>query len=100
MERIEKYYEEIGKIIKDLTFSYVDKQGELWDDRKKKWEKKLITKLDDTSWQKEFLEMKSHSTSDVRLLMQGAKGFREAWHLGTLHEEYKIMKRREHQQQQ
>ena len=35
MERIEKYYEEIGKIIKDLTFSYVDKQDELWDDRKK-----------------------------------------------------------------
>ena len=34
MERIEKYYEEIGKIIKDLTFSYVDKQGEIWDDRK------------------------------------------------------------------
>ena len=34
MERIEKFYEEIGKIIKDLTFSYVDKQGELWDDRK------------------------------------------------------------------
>ena len=61
---------------------------------------KLITKLDETSWQKEFLEMKSHSTSDVRLLMQGAKGFREAWHLGSLHEEYKIMKRREHQQQQ
>ena len=99
MERIEKYYEEIGKIIKDLTFSYVDKQGELWDDRKRMREN-LITKLDDTSWQKEFLEMKSHSTSDVRLLMQGAKGFREAWHLGTLHEEYKIMKRREHQQQQ
>ena len=35
MERIEKYYEEIGKIIKDLTFSYLDKQGVLWDDRKK-----------------------------------------------------------------
>ena len=35
MERIEKFYEEIGKIIKDLTFSYVDKQGKLWDDRKK-----------------------------------------------------------------
>ena len=60
----------------------------------------LITKLNDTSWQKEFLEMKSHSTSDVRLLMQGAKGFRDAWHLGSLHEEYIIMKRREHQQQQ
>lgn len=100
MELIEKYYEEIEKIIKDLTFSYVDKQGELWDDRVKKMGENLITKLDDTSWRKEFLEMKSHSTSDVRLLMQGAKGFREAWHLGTLHEEYKIMKRREHQKQQ
>ena len=100
MEWIEKYYEEIGKITKYLTFSYVDKQDDLWDNRKKRMGENLITKLDDTSWQKEFLEMKSHSTSDVRLLMQGAKGFREAWHLGTLHEEYKIMKRREHQQQQ
>jgi len=27
MEQIEKFYEEIGKIIKDLTFSYIDKQG-------------------------------------------------------------------------
>ena len=99
MERIEKDYEAMGKTIKDLTFFYMDKQGEFWDDKKRKKEN-LITKVDDTSWQKEFLEMKSHSTSDVRLLMQGAKGFREAWHLGTLHEEYKIMKRREHQQQQ
>ena len=88
----------MGKSIKDLTLSYMDKLGVLCDDKKK--EKNLITKLDDTSWQKEFLEMKSHSTSDVRLLMQGAKGFRDAWHLGSLHEEYKIMKRREHQQQQ
>ena len=96
---IEKDDEAMGKAIKDLTFSYMDKLGVLWDD-KKRMEENLITKLDDTSWQKEFLEMKSHSTSDVRLLMQGAKGFREAWHLGSLHEEYKIMKRREHQQQQ
>ena len=88
----------MGKAIKDLTFSYMDKLGVLWDYKKK--EKNLITKLDNTSWQKEFLEMKSHSTSDVRLLMQGAKGFRDAWHLGSLHEEYKIMKRREYQQQQ
>ena len=88
----------MGKSIKDLTLSYMDKLGVLWDDKKK--EKNLITKLDDTSWQKEFLEMKSHSTSDVRLLMQGAKGFRDAWHLGSLHEEYKIMKRRKHQQPQ
>ena len=29
----------MGKAIKYLTFSYVDKQGELWDDRKKEWEK-------------------------------------------------------------
>ena len=84
------------KTIEDLTSSYMDKLGVLWDD-KKRMEENLITKLDDTSWQKEFLEMKSHSTSDVRLLMQGAKGFREAWHLGSLQEEYKIMKRREHQ---
>ena len=35
MERIEKYYEEIVEIIKDLTFSYMDKRRELWDDRKK-----------------------------------------------------------------
>ena len=42
MERIEKYYEEIVKIIKDLTFSYIDKRGELWDDRKRMREN-LIT---------------------------------------------------------
>ena len=60
----------------------------------------LITKLNDTSWQKEFLEMKSHSTSDVRLLMQGAKGFKDAWRLGSLHEEYKRMKKQAEQQQQ
>ena len=36
MERIEKYYGEIGKIIKDLTISYMDKRVDnLWDDRKK-----------------------------------------------------------------
>ena len=89
----------MGKDNKRINFFYMDKLGVLWDD-KKGMDENLITKLDDTSWQKEFLEMKSHSHSDVRLLMQGAKGFREAWHLGSLHEEYKIMKRREHQQQQ
>ena len=57
----------------------------------------MITKWDEDAWQKEFLEMKSHSPSDARLLMQGAKGFRDSWHLGSLHEEYKIMKRREYQ---
>ena len=66
----------------------------------KRMRENLITKLDNTFWQKEFLDMKPHSTSDVRLIMQGAKGLREALHLGSLYEEYKIMKRREHQQQQ
>ena len=39
MEQIEKDYEAMGKTIKDLTFSYMDKRGELWDDRKKKGRK-------------------------------------------------------------
>ena len=54
-----------------------------------------MTKWDDTSWQKEFLEMKSHSPSDIKLLMEGSKGFRGAWRLGSLHQEYKILKRKE-----
>ena len=59
----------------------------------------MSTKWDDTSWQKEFLEMKSHPSSDLRLLMEGAKGFRDAWHLGSLHEEYKRLKKRKEEQQ-
>ena len=59
----------------------------------------MSTKWDDTSWQKEFLEMKSHPPSDVRLLMEGPKGFRDAWHLGSLHEEYKRLKKRKEEQQ-
>ncbi len=59
----------------------------------------MSSKWDDTSWQKEFLEMKSHPPSDVRLLMEGAKGFRDAWHLGFLHEEYKRLKKRQEEQQ-
>ena len=35
MARIEKDSEEMVKTIKDLTFFYMDKQGELWNDRKK-----------------------------------------------------------------
>ena len=58
-----------------------------------------MTQWDDTSWQKEFLDMKSHSPSDIKLLMEGAKGFRGAWRLGSLHQEYKILKRKEEEQQ-
>ena len=54
-----------------------------------------MTQWNDTSWQKEFLEMKSHSPSDIKLLMEGAKGFTGAWRLGSLHQEYKILKRKE-----
>ena len=59
-----------------------------------------MTNWDDNDWQKKFLDMKSHTPSDVRLLMQGAKGFNDAWRLGSLHEEYKRMKKQAEQQQQ
>ena len=29
----------MGKSIKDLTLSYMDKLGVLWDDKKKEWKK-------------------------------------------------------------
>ena len=53
----------------------------------------MSTKWDDTSWQKEFLEMKSHSLSDIKLLtdgvkeLKGIKGLIGAWRLGVLHVE-------------
>ena len=48
----------------------------------------MSTNREDTSWQKEFLEMKSHKLSDVKLLTEGVKGMKGAWHLGFLHFEY------------
>jgi len=54
----------------------------------------MSTKWDDTSWQEEFLEMKSHKPEVVRLLMEGPRGFKDAWQLGSLHEEYKRLKKR------
>ena len=60
----------------------------------------MSTKWNDTSWQKEFLEMKAHKPSEVRLLMKGAKGLKKAWHLGTLHVEYEKLKRRQEKHQQ
>ena len=53
----------------------------------------MSTKWDDTSWQEEFLEMKTHKPEVVRLLMEGPRGFRDAWQLGALHEEYKRLKK-------
>ena len=60
----------------------------------------MIIKWDDTSWQAEFLEMKTHKPDVVRLLMEGSIGFRDAWQLGALHEEYKQLKKRFQQLQQ
>ena len=60
-----------------------------------------MTQWNDKSWQKEFLNMKSHSPSDVILLMGGVKGLKDSWRLGVLHVEYeKIKKIQEEQQQQ
>ena len=66
----------------------------------------MSTKWDDTSWQKEFLEMKSHSLSDIKLLTDGAKGLKGikglkgAWRLGILHVEYERLKKIQEEQQQ
>ena len=38
----------------------------------------MSTKWDDKSWQKDFLNMKSHSPSDAKLLMGGVKGLKDA----------------------
>ena len=60
----------------------------------------MSTKWDDTSWQEEFLEMEAHKPDVVRLLVEGPRGFRDAWQLGSLHEEYKRLKKRYEQLQQ
>ena len=60
----------------------------------------MTTKWDDTSWQKEFLEMKSHSLADIKLLterVQGLKGLTGAWRLGVLHVEYEKLKKQQEQ---
>ena len=65
----------------------------------------MTTKWDDTAWQKEFLEMKSHSLADIKLLtegVEGLKGFKVltgAWRLGVLHVEYERLKKIQREQQ-
>jgi len=34
---------------------------------------------------KDFLNMKSHSPSDKKILIGGVKGFKYVWHLGVLY---------------
>jgi len=60
----------------------------------------MSMKWDDNSWQKEFLEMKSHSLSDVKLLTEGVKGLKGAWRLGILHVEYERLKKIQEEQQE
>ena len=59
-----------------------------------------MTQWNDKSWQKEFLNMKSHSLSDAKLLMGGVKGLKDAWRLGVLQVEYERLKKAQGQQQQ
>ena len=59
-----------------------------------------MTQWNDKSWQKEFLNMKSHSLSDAKLLMGGVKGLKDAWRLGVLHVEYERLKKKQMQQDQ
>ena len=60
----------------------------------------MTNKWDDKSWQKEFLNMKLHSPTDAKLLMEGVKGLKDAWRLGVLHVEYEKLKKIQDQQQQ
>ena len=59
-----------------------------------------MTKWADKSWQKDFLNMKSHSPSDAKLLMGGVKGLKDALRLGVLHVEYEKLKKKQMQQDQ
>ena len=49
---------------------------------------------------KDFLNMKTHSASDAKLLMGGVKGLKDAWRLGVLHVEYERLKKKQIQQDQ
>ena len=60
----------------------------------------MSSKWEDTSWQKDFLNLKSHSPSDAKLLMGGVKGLKDAWRLGVLHVEYEKLKKKQMQQDQ
>jgi hypothetical protein len=53
----------------------------------------MSTKWNDKSWQKDFLNMKSHSPADAKLIMGGVKGLKDSWRLGVLNVEYKRLKK-------
>ena len=41
-----------------------------------------------------FLNMKSHTPADAKLLMGGVKGLKNDWRLGVLQLEYEILKKK------
>ena len=60
----------------------------------------MSTQWDEKSWQKDFLNMKSHSLADTNLLMGDVKGLKDAWHLSVLHVEYERLRKIQEEQQQ
>ena len=58
----------------------------------------MSTKWDNTSWQQDFLNMKSHSPSKGKLLMGGVKALRDAWSLDVMRIEYKTLKKKQMRQ--
>tara|TARA_B100000161_G_scaffold216372_1_gene161334 strand:- start:178 stop:360 length:183 start_codon:yes stop_codon:yes gene_type:complete len=58
----------------------------------------MTNKWNNKSWQKDFLNMKSYSPSDAKLLMGGVKELKDAWRLGVLHVEYERLKKKQMQQ--
>ena len=66
----------------------------------KVYSESMSTKWNNKSWQKDFLNMKSHSPSDAKLLMGDVKGLKDAWRLGVLHVEYERLKKIQREQQQ
>ena len=51
-----------------------------------------MTKWDDKSWQKEFLEMKFHSPADIKLLTEGVKSFMQSIYLVYLYTRWNKLK--------
>ena len=45
----------------------------------------FVTEWDDKSCQKDFLNMRSHSFANAKLLMGGVKGLKDVWRLGFLY---------------
>ena len=60
----------------------------------------MTDKWNNKSWQIDFLNMKSQSPADAKLLMGGVKGLIDSWRLGVLHVEYERLKKIQEEQQQ